>query len=94
MGRTELWRSLNFVSLSRMRRAFATNGYACTFDRGTMRTAFERLDQDEQFRKRQGGNSAVAVAYSILRRLGLVSVIGNLPPILATPMTFEVKAEM
>ena len=88
--KTELWRSLNFVTLGRMRRAFERQGCSCRFARGTMRTAFERLDHDEEFRKRQGGRGTVAAARKILDRFGLLELVGYLPPILSTPMTFEV----
>jgi len=89
---TELWESLNFVTLGQMKQAFARHGHACNFSRGTMYQAFARLDVDEQYRKRQGSNPAVSIAYNALRRLGLLNLIGALPPMLATPMTFEVHS--
>jgi 2-polyprenyl-3-methyl-5-hydroxy-6-metoxy-1,4-benzoquinol methylase len=89
---TELWRSLNFVTLGQMKRAFAKHGLVCSFSRGTMYEAFARLDVDEQYRKRQGGRPAVALAHKILRWLGLLKLVAALPPALATPMTFEVRS--
>lgn len=89
--KTELWRSLNFVTLGRMKRAFARHGLGCQFSPGTMYAAFSRLDNDQQFRERQGSKGVVAIAHMILRRLGLLRLIANLPPVLATPMTFEVR---
>ena len=88
---TELWDSLNFVTLGRMRRAFARRGLNCEFERGTMHKAFIRLDADEKYRERQGGRRVVAMAYNLLRRFGLLHLIANLPPVLATPMTFRVR---
>lgn len=89
--RTELWQSLNFVTLGQMRRAFSMHGLACSFSRGTMYKAFSRLDVDQQYRERQGSRPVVAIAYSLLRRLGLLKILAGLPPVLATPMTFEVR---
>ena len=88
---TELWDSLNFVTLGQMRRAFSRCGLDCKFAQGTMHKAFVRLDADEQFRERQGSRKIVAGTYNFLRRLGLLRLIANLPPVLATPMTFEVR---
>lgn len=88
---TELWESLNFVTLRQMKRAFSRHGLDCRFAPGTMYKAFVRLDADEKYRERQGGHRIVAIANSLLRRLGLLRLIAALPPILATPMTFEVR---
>ncbi len=88
---TELWDSLNFVTLGQMRRAFARRGLNCEFEQGTMHKAFIRLDADEKYRERQGSRRVVAVAYNLLRRFGLLRLIANLPPVLATPMTFRVR---
>ena len=88
---TELWDSLNFVTLGQMRRAFSRRGFDCEFARGTMHKAFVRLDADEKYRERQGSRRIVAAAYGFLRRFGLLRLIAGLPPVLATPMTFEVR---
>jgi len=88
---TELWDSLNFVTLGRMRRAFSRRGFDCEFARGAMHKAFVRLDVDERYRERQGSRRIVAVAYGFLRRFGFLRLIASLPPVLATPMTFKVR---
>ncbi|MFN0315734.1 MAG: methyltransferase domain-containing protein, partial [Burkholderiales bacterium] len=91
IGDTDLWRSLNFVTLGRMKRAFAQYGLNCQFSPGTMYAAFERLDHDVQFQKRQGGMTVVSFAHRTLRGLGLIRLLKHLPPVLATPMTFEAR---
>lgn len=88
---TALWRSLNFVTYGRMKRAIAGHGLGCAFDSGTMYAAFDRLGQDDQFRKRQGGKTVVSLAHATLRGLGLLSLLKHIPPVLATPMTFEAR---
>ena len=88
---TEVWDSLKFVTLPRIRRAFRRNGLACRFAKGTLYEAFARLEQDPVYRARQGGNRAVALSYALLRRLGVLGLLAHCPPILATPMTFEVR---
>lgn len=86
---TELWESLNFVTLPRMRRAFRRNGLVCRFKSGTLHEAFSRLDRDLVYRERQGANQVVARTHAFLRRLGVLGLLARLPPVLATPMTFE-----
>jgi 2-polyprenyl-3-methyl-5-hydroxy-6-metoxy-1,4-benzoquinol methylase len=86
---TELWRSLNFVTFGQIKRAFAHHGYRCRFSPGAMRSAFDRLEHDTEFRKRQGGMRIVSLAHRLLRRSGLISLVGKIPPAFATPMTFE-----
>jgi 2-polyprenyl-3-methyl-5-hydroxy-6-metoxy-1,4-benzoquinol methylase len=88
---TELWRSLNFVTLAQMRRAFARHRLDCVFSPGAMYAAFARLEKDQKFRERQHSKGVVASAYFILRRFGLLRLVASLPPVLATPMTFEVR---
>jgi 2-polyprenyl-3-methyl-5-hydroxy-6-metoxy-1,4-benzoquinol methylase len=88
---TELWDSLNFVTTGQMKRAFSRRGLACKFSRETMYKAFVRLDSDAKYRERQGSRQVVAIAYGLLRRLGLLQLVAALPPSLATPMTFEVR---
>jgi hypothetical protein len=88
---TELWKSLNFVTLGQVKRAFAQRGLQCNFAKGTMHKAFVRLDADEKYRERQGGHYVVSIANGLLRRLGLLQFVAALPPFLATPMTFEVR---
>ena len=90
--KTELWQSLNFVTQGRMKRAFARHGLSCRFNPGTMYAAFARLDSDQIFRERQGSKRMVAIANMLLRRLGLLRLVASLPPVLATPMTFEVRS--
>ncbi len=89
--RTELRDAPNFVTHGQMRRAFSRRGFDCEFARGAMHKAFVRLDADETYRERQGSRRIVAVAYGLLRRCGLLRLIGHLPPMLATPMTFKVR---
>lgn len=88
---TEVWESLNFVTLQRIKRALRANGLDCRFEPGTMYQAFQRLDGDPTFRERQGQHRAVALSQALLRRLGLLGLLARLPPALATPMTFEAR---
>jgi SAM-dependent methyltransferase len=82
-----LWRSLNFMTYRRIARCAAEAGLRIEFARGTMLSAFARLDRDPIYRERQRG--LVTAIFPVLRALGLLRVIGALPYQIATPMQFE-----
>lgn len=87
---SELWQSLNFVTLPRLRRMAAAEGLDVRFEEGLLRRAFERLETDEAFRERQGGG-LVGMAYRMLKATGTFPLLGALPAVLATPMVFELR---
>ncbi len=87
-----LWRSLNFVTASRIRRAAQASGLRLTLERGTMYKSFARLDEDPMFAARQG--AAIRFLHRTLNLTGLMHVIRHWPPRLATPMTFRCRHQV
>ncbi len=87
---SELWQSLNFVTLPQMRRAAHKAGLEAKFESGVLYRAFERLDTDPAFRERQA-KGLVKYAYHAFKRTGTLSLLKRLPPVLATPMVFHFR---
>lgn len=85
---SELWQSLNFVTLPQIRRIAATERLEISFEQGVLYRAFERIESDPAFRDRQG-NGIVKWAYACLRLTGTLGVLRHLPAVLATPMVFR-----
>ena len=84
-----LWRSLNFVTTTRVAWFARREGLDIEFARGTLYDAIRRIDDDPQFRLRHPG--PVPVVYDLLKRIGLVQALRHLPPALATPMRFTLR---
>jgi SAM-dependent methyltransferase len=80
-----LWRSLNFVTASDIRRYAFENGLEAVFETGAMGSALRRLRQEPAFAARHP-RSLKWVA-DIAHHTGLLALLGRLPATLATPMT-------
>jgi SAM-dependent methyltransferase len=80
-----LWRSLNFVTSAELRLYAARHGLALTFERGTMAAALKRLLDEPAFADRHPP-FLLRVA-RLANRGPWLSLLGKVPPGLATPMT-------
>jgi SAM-dependent methyltransferase len=80
------WDSLNWITAGDVKRFARRHAFSARFQPGELAAAVERLRNDNAFARRQRG--LVAVAAPILDRLGLLGVLGRLPPSFSTPMTF------
>jgi cyclopropane fatty-acyl-phospholipid synthase-like methyltransferase len=80
-----LWRSLNFVTSSALRRYAARHGLAVTFARGTMAASLNRLLEDAVFADRHP--PFLRRVARLADRCRLTRLLGRVPPGLATPMT-------
>ena len=85
---SELWQSLNFVTLPQLRRLASAEQLEITFERGSLYRAFERIESDPAFQARQG-RGVVKWAYACLKFTGTLGLLKYLPPVLATPMVFR-----
>jgi hypothetical protein len=85
----DLWRSLNFVTTTDVRRAARANGLDVEFDRGVMYEFVERLQTDDVFAGRHQGGAMRAL--SALDRRGALQFVRRIPPALATPMVFTLR---
>jgi SAM-dependent methyltransferase len=82
--RSELWRSLNFVSARRVRGLARDLGLRARLDRRVLATEFRRFEHDEHFRSRRPW---VHKLYrTVLKPTGMIGMIGMLPPTWTTPM--------
>lgn len=85
----ELWRSLNFITASRVERFARNAGLDIDFAPGTMHETIQRIDYDPQFSQRHSGTATRI--YGTLKSLGLIGALRYLPPALATPMRFSYR---
>ncbi len=83
LRKDELWRSLNFVTASRLRALARRNGLSIAFDQGVMAEALERLLVDEEFARRHRGLVAAA---RIFRATGALALLRRWPARWATPL--------
>ncbi|TCR70007.1 class I SAM-dependent methyltransferase [Bosea sp. BK604] len=83
----EVWRSLNFITTSRVRRFAGSTGLSVAFEPGLLHATISRIDTDPSFSARHPG--LVPVIYRVMQRLGLIGLLRHLPPALATPMSFR-----
>jgi hypothetical protein len=82
-----LWKSLNFVTYTDVRRVIRGTEYAVQFRRGTMTKSFSRLRNDAEFLRRHsllGKLASNPLLYAVLKRTL------NLPKAIATPMDFVI----
>lgn len=87
LGEDELWRSLNFITLSRMRCIARKLKMDITFKPAMLFNALDRLGSDETFADRHKG--LVLNIYRVLAKTRLLNLLKYLPPMFATPMTFR-----
>jgi 2-polyprenyl-3-methyl-5-hydroxy-6-metoxy-1,4-benzoquinol methylase len=84
-----VWRSLNFITSSQVRRLARAYGLDATFERGVMYDFVARLSEDAVFAGRHE-----SAAMNFVRRLDrshALSFLKHLPPAMATPMVFGLR---
>jgi 2-polyprenyl-3-methyl-5-hydroxy-6-metoxy-1,4-benzoquinol methylase len=86
----ELWHTLNFVTSSTVRKLARTNGLRVEFERAMMYEFVQRLGDDPEFAGRH--DSAAMRALQALQRRNALAFLRHLPPALATPMLFTLRA--
>ncbi|MDH3536513.1 MAG: class I SAM-dependent methyltransferase [Gammaproteobacteria bacterium] len=84
-----LWRSLNFVTASKMRAVARKNRLEIEFENGTMYQSLMRLGRDKMFAIRHGG--MVIWIYRFLSGTRLIHLIRYWPALLSTPMNFTCR---
>jgi len=86
----ELWNSVNFITAAQVRTLAASEGLSARFEPGMVARFLRRLDDDPVFRRRYEGSAILAV-YKVLRRIGVLDLIGSIPPRIASPMEFSLR---
>lgn len=82
---SELWQSLNFITARALGDICHRNGLRLRLAPGVMYAAFERLESDSEFRRRQS-NGFVRAAFAFLQKSGLLRLLRQIPASCATPM--------
>jgi 2-polyprenyl-3-methyl-5-hydroxy-6-metoxy-1,4-benzoquinol methylase len=80
-----LWRSLNFITLPKVKKVAAAVDMEVSFQRKGMKDTFVRLEEDREFADR---HKSLVKLYPLLKKLGVINFFGLIPPVLSTPMTF------
>lgn len=80
-----IWRGLQFTSVPGLKKLCRRVGMQPSFRRGMTAWALEQLFIDESFANRKRFLSTTAKR---LKRLGLIHLVGYLPPLLDTPVEF------
>lgn len=84
------FRSVNFVTARRIRRAVQRSGRRIRFERGLLAAAVERFGSDPAFADRHGGLAPIVRAVGTL---GVGRLLALVPPGLASPMRFSVEGD-
>lgn len=84
-----LWDSLNFITAAQIRRLCRDRSRVITFQSGVMGQFLRRLDTDEIYSDRHKG--AATTLYRVVKRLGILHLIDNLPPALVSPMIIRIR---
>ena len=84
--REPTWESLNWITAGDVKRAARRHAFSARFQPGELAVAVDRLRGDDAFARRQRG--LVTITAGVLDKLGLLAVVGRIPPSFSTPMTF------
>ena len=87
-SREALWQSVNFITLSQVRKIASKNAMKVYFEKGIMAESFNRLQHDEEFAFR---HPVLTKLSKVMKRLGILKAMKALPPELCTPMTFIIS---
>lgn len=82
-----LWDNINFITSIRIFKICKNNNLKINFLQGTMFNAFERLEQNVEYRKRQKN---LWVLYLILKKFHILNLFKKMPSWLTTPMRFTI----
>ncbi|MFT6098982.1 MAG: 2-polyprenyl-3-methyl-5-hydroxy-6-metoxy-1,4-benzoquinol methylase [Arenicella sp.] len=86
-----LWNSLNFVTSFRIVRIGNRLNYKTTFSKALLYDSIIRFNDDKVFRARHSG-LFLGKCLSFLLKTGLVNIFRFIPPMMATPMVFEMNS--
>lgn len=88
---SDLWQSLNWITYGQLRRWAQDRLVTVRFERGLLTRVSDRLNDDEEFRKRHG--TLLRGIARILRLTRLDRVLAAAPPAIVTPMEFVVSLD-
>ena len=85
---TNLWKSLNFINYLDITSFTKKNNANVLFYRGLIYKMFLRIKEDPLFASR---HKILLFFINFIEHLGLLKILRILPPILNTPMVFNIK---
>jgi 2-polyprenyl-3-methyl-5-hydroxy-6-metoxy-1,4-benzoquinol methylase len=83
-----VWKSLNFITLFQVKNITKNLNLKVDFKKQVMKETFTRLEIDKEFASR---HPALTKVYGVMKKVGIISLLGLIPPVLCTPMTFTVR---
>lgn len=86
---SEVWQSLNWVTLRGVRSWAETAGATVDFESGRLADALERLSTDAEFASRHG--RLLTIGARIAQRVKLLAVVRKMPASWTSPMIFAVR---
>lgn len=89
LNQDELWRSLNFITTGRMRRAASAQGLNIQFRGSVLYDTLKRVESDPVFSDRHP--KLFLSLFRFLTHTRLIELFRWLPPALATPMVFDLN---
>lgn len=90
VSRDGVWKSLNFINYSRVKRMARRAGLTIAFRKAVMMDTFRRLDDDPVF---AGRHKALSRIYPLMKNLGFNLFLKSIPAALSTPMTFTCRSQ-
>lgn len=88
---SDLWRSLNWITHGQLTHWAQDRFVNVRFERGLLTRVSDRLNDDDEFRKRHGG--LLRGVARVLRSTRIDRVLAAVPPAIVTPMEFVVTLD-
>jgi SAM-dependent methyltransferase len=86
IGDSDLWATLNFITVGDVHASARDRGAQVRFTPAVLAKSFARLDQDDGF---GGRHPVLKAAMPLIRASGALRILAAIPAQLATPMVFE-----
>ncbi len=85
VNKEDLWASVNFITLPQVKKIAKALNLDVSFKEKVMKETFTRLEFDAQFASR---HLFLVKVYKVLKAVGIINLLGLIPPVLSTPMTY------
>lgn len=85
-----VWRDLNFLTYSRIRKIARKHRLAVSFDKNLPYLFLKRFDEDPRFKARK---ASLYACYRLMKLTGLLNLAKLFPTSLASPMRFTMRPE-
>ncbi|MDR3679842.1 MAG: class I SAM-dependent methyltransferase [Flavipsychrobacter sp.] len=86
----DLWSSVNFITLPQVKKIAKKIDLDIDFKKNVMKETFTRLEFDQQFSSR---HPMLVKVYKVLKAVKIIDLLGLIPPVLSTPMTYTLTVK-